>query len=122
MALPNDLDICMALEELKLNANRWELSSPVPPHTITEWDSNNSDSQPSEAELINAWNTYKTRTGGPDMGLLRDERNIRLQETDWRANTDLTMSDDWKNYRQALRDLPANTSDPKNPTWPTPPL
>ncbi len=121
MALPNDLDICMALEELKLNANRWDLSNPVPPHTITDWDSDNPDSQPSEAELINAWNTYKTRTGGPDMENLRDERNFRLQKTDWRASTDLTMSDDWKNYRQALRDLPANTSDPKNPTWPTPP-
>ena len=121
MALPNDLDICIALEELKLNANRWDLSSPAPPHTITEWDSDNSDPQPSEAELINAWNTYTARTGGIDMEFLRDERNIRLQETDWRASTDLTMSDDWKNYRQALRDLPANTSDPKNPTWPTPP-
>ena len=27
----------------------------------------------------------------------------------------------WATYRQALRDLPANTSDPANPTWPTKP-
>ena len=121
MALPNDLDICMALEELKLNANRWDLSSPVPPHTITKWDSDNPDSQPSESELISAWNTYKTRTGGPDMELLREERDTRLRETDWMASSDLTISDSWKKYRQDLRDLPANTSDPKNPTWPTKP-
>ena len=37
------------------------------------------------------------------------------------AGSDVTMSDAWKTYRQALRDLPANTSDPSNPTWPTKP-
>ena len=55
------------------------------------------------------------------MRLLRLERNLRLAETDWRASSDLTLSDAWKTYRQALRDLPANTSDPKNPTWPSEP-
>ena len=39
--------------------------------------------------------------------LLRIERNRRLQATDWRASSDLTISNDWKSYRQALRDLPA---------------
>ena len=52
---------------------------------------------------------------------LRYVRNNLLQETDWMANSDVTMSDAWKNYRQELRDLPANTSDPSNPTWPTKP-
>ena len=28
---------------------------------------------------------------------------------------------EWVTYRQTLRDLPANTSDPENPTWPTQP-
>ena len=37
------------------------------------------------------------------------------------SNSDVTMSDAWKTYRQQLRDLPANTSDPTNPTWPTKP-
>ena len=31
------------------------------------------------------------------------------------------ISDAWKTYRQALRDLPAKTTDPTNPTWPTKP-
>jgi len=52
---------------------------------------------------------------------IREERNNRLEETDWMANSDVTMSDDWKTYRQALRDLPQNTSDPANPIWPTKP-
>ena len=52
---------------------------------------------------------------------LRNFRNMKLDETDWMGNSDVTMSDAWKTYRQALRDLPANTSDPKNPSWPTKP-
>tara|TARA_Y100000401_G_C8266195_1_gene195912 strand:+ start:354 stop:746 length:393 start_codon:yes stop_codon:yes gene_type:complete len=52
---------------------------------------------------------------------LRETRNKLLLKSDWMANSDVTMSDDWKTYRQALRDLPANTSDPSNPVWPTKP-
>ena len=64
------------------------------------------------------------------MKLLREERNRLLNLTDWRASTDLTLSDDWKNYRQALRDLPASASptlnsdyelDKSSVTWPTVP-
>jgi len=36
---------------------------------------------------------------------LRFKRNQLLIETDWMANSDVTMSDDWKTYRQELRDL-----------------
>ena len=36
---------------------------------------------------------------------LREKRNNLLRETDWMANSDVTMSDDWKTYRQELRDL-----------------
>ena len=52
---------------------------------------------------------------------LRKKRNQLLAESDWMANSDVTMSDAWRTYRQALRDLPANTTDPANPVWPTPP-
>tara|TARA_A100000171_G_C1997791_1_gene80407 strand:+ start:140 stop:448 length:309 start_codon:yes stop_codon:yes gene_type:complete len=38
---------------------------------------------------------------------LRRERNNLLTETDWMANSDVTMSDSWKTYRQQLRDLPS---------------
>jgi IS1 family transposase len=37
----------------------------------------------------------------------RNRRNDLLAETDWMANSDVTMTDAWKTYRQALRDLPA---------------
>ena len=39
------------------------------------------------------------------MALLRNKRNILLAETDWMANSDVTMSSDWSTYRQALRDI-----------------
>ena len=51
---------------------------------------------------------------------IRLERDRRLQITDWRASSDLTLSDDWKTYRQALRDVPTQ-SDPFNIAWPTEP-
>ena len=52
---------------------------------------------------------------------LRALRNKALIETDWAALSDVTMSDEMRTYRQALRDLPANTADPDNPVWPTKP-
>ena len=57
------------------------------------------------------------------MRLLRIERDKKLQESDWRATIDYqgTKQSDWLTYRQALRDLPTNTEDAKNPIWPTPP-
>ena len=58
---------------------------------------------------------------GVDLDLLREERNRRLAETDYLALSDATLSEDMRTYRQALRDLPANTSDPANPTWPVKP-
>ena len=51
---------------------------------------------------------------------VREERNGKLSQTDWRAGSDLTLSDEWKTYRQALRDVPTQ-SDPDNITWPTEP-
>ena len=50
---------------------------------------------------------------------LRAERNVLLIETDWWASGDLIITQAQKDYRQELRDLPADTSDPANPTWPT---
>ena len=53
--------------------------------------------------------------------IFRDLRNARLAETDWWVLPDRTPTDEQLAYRQALRDLPANTTDPANPVWPTKP-
>ena len=51
----------------------------------------------------------------------RAERNVKLAESDWRASQDVTMTDEWRTYRQALRDVPAQAGFPTNITWPTEP-
>jgi hypothetical protein len=56
-----------------------------------------------------------------NLKILRAKRTQLLTETDYLALSDATLSADMRTYRQALRDLPANTSDPANPTWPTKP-
>jgi hypothetical protein len=55
------------------------------------------------------------------MAALRAKRNQLLTETDYLALSDSTLTDEMRSYRQALRDLPANTVDPANPVWPVKP-
>lgn len=58
------------------------------------------------------------------MADLRQQRNQLLAETDWMGNSDVTMSADWKTYRQALRDITKTTpadDELSNITWPTKP-
>tara|TARA_R100000664_G_scaffold32625_1_gene47841 strand:- start:1308 stop:1667 length:360 start_codon:yes stop_codon:yes gene_type:complete len=66
-----------------------------------------SGSAPTESEI----NAEVTRlTNAEPMRLLRIERDARLAKCDWRSSSDLTLSDSWKTYRQALRDLPASST------------
>ena len=51
----------------------------------------------------------------------RDKRNELLKETDHYGLSDVTMSDDMKTYRQALRDVPQQTDFPSTINWPTKP-
>lgn len=53
---------------------------------------------------------------------LRKERDYLLSECDWTQVPDVPVdSAAWATYRQQLRDLPANTTDPRNVVWPEPP-
>ena len=40
-----------------------------------------------------------------DLTDLREQRDALLKDTDWLANSDVTMSDEMRTYRQALRDI-----------------
>jgi len=53
----------------------------------------------------------------------RSTRDSKLAETDWTAMSDVTMADDMKTYRQALRDLPTHKNWPnlEDADWPTKP-
>tara|TARA_B100001057_G_scaffold381721_1_gene387636 strand:- start:1994 stop:2401 length:408 start_codon:yes stop_codon:yes gene_type:complete len=81
------------------------------------------------------WEAVETKmneiTAAEPMKELRRQRNEKLTETDWMTFSDSpTMSDEWKTYRQELRDLPAKSKDVafdnspfelKNLTWPKKP-
>jgi len=58
------------------------------------------------------------------MNILRSQRDKLLAETDWMGNQDYSITDAWKTYRQALRDVTDQTPSDNalsNITFPTKP-
>ena len=96
-AYPNVVKIKDNVGAFDANGNQVELDQAVV------------DTAAAELATENAWNGLRTK------------RNQLLAETDYLALSDATLSEDMRTYRQALRDLPDNTSDPANPTWPVKP-
>ena len=68
---------------------------------------------------------YEQLVAAQPLKELREERNRRLAEVDWvviRAfSMNTPVTDEWKTYMQALRDLPSTTEDPANVVWPVRP-
>ena len=115
-------DIPSALTELKPGAE-WVLRGTE--YSGLEWL--DSVQQPTEQEV--KAKLIELDAAEP-MRLLRIERNKKIALTDWRMLPDQTPSDEWTNYRQALRDLPASATPKLNSdyeldftsfTWPTEP-
>ena len=73
------------------------------------------------------WTTSTTYVGGSEsaekLADLRQQRNELLEETDYLALSDVTMSDAWKTYRQQLRDITNSyqSIDEAGFAWPTKP-
>lgn len=69
-------------------------------------------------------NNYEKETYILNAGI-REMRNIFLKDSDWTQLADVNLSEvkrqEWATYRQALRDLPQNTPDPRNVSWPPKP-
>ena len=116
-------DITHALQALK-PAAEWVQRGDT--YSGLEW-LDGSQTKPTETEVTNK---VAELDAAEPMRLLRVERDARISKTDWRASSDLTISDAWKTYRQALRDLPASASpklgsdyqlDLTSVTWPTEP-
>ena len=74
-----------------------------------------------DKETVTVTHTAVDQTDVEQWAEIRASRDIKLMDSDWMANSDVTMSDAWKTYRQALRDLPASKSDPDDIVWPTKP-
>lgn len=90
-------------------------------------DDNGSAIESSEPEDWDGltWEKVETELGqlrlAEPLKLLREERNRRLAETDWWASSDLTMSDERRDYRQALRDITNTYTSLDDVVWPVKP-
>lgn len=72
----------------------------------------------------NVWKIQVTKTQKSALDaarVVRDQRNALLQETDWMALSDVTMSEEMTTYRQTLRDITAQGGFPYSVTWPSKP-
>jgi hypothetical protein len=64
---------------------------------------------------------YKASKDAEQAKSVRTSRDDKLTETDWRFRSDMTPSQAWKDYCQALRDIPAQAGFPWTVTWPDAP-
>ena len=67
-----------------------------------------------DAEAIAALDTQQATA-------VRTQRDEKLSETDWRFRSDMTPSQEWKDYCQALRDVPSQAGFPWEVQWPEQP-
>lgn len=103
--------------------SKWRINDEdVNSYDKIQWMDENT-SLPTREEFENEWVTYLRVH---DMEFIRRKRNTLLAQTDYVATIDYPhptpeKKQAWLDYRQALRDLPANTTDPTNPVWPQAP-
>ena len=64
---------------------------------------------------------YKASKDAEQAKSVRTSRDTKLSETDWRFRSDMTPSQEWKDYCQALRDVPTQVGFPWTITWPVEP-
>ena len=61
--------------------------------------------------IVDKWNAYESESATRKLAQIKSLRLERLIETDYLANSDVTMPDNIKTWRQSLRDIPANHTD-----------
>ena len=64
-----------------------------------------------EASLRAEWKTWEDKSSERKLAQIKEIRLQKLIETDYLANSDVTMPDNVKTWRQTLRDIPANHTD-----------
>ena len=116
-----------ALQILRPGAE-WNISGNL--YSNLEWF-DKSQTKPTEEEINQKVSELEAQE---PFTLLREERNKLIAETDWTQlkdiDLDIIRERNWKNYRQALRDLPAKSNpkldsyaalDMSSLTWPDKP-
>lgn len=76
---------------------------------------------PFTAEEEAEWDAWEADANSRKAEDVRRERDELIAKSDWMAGSDVTMSDEWRAYRQALRDIPSQEGFPESVTWPTQP-
>ena len=115
------MDIALVLVDLGFNDQEMSAASDMSSRAAMVATWRHSRPAPTQAEMDASWAVVGQAMAMVD---LRTERDRLLKESDDRFLADTPpgrASQAWKDYRQALRDLPADTPDPANPTWPTVP-
>ena len=84
---------------------------------FSEYTDENGDVQTVDAQKA----AYDARNTAVLAALERAKRDELLADTDHYGLSDVTMSDDMKTYRQALRDVPQQETFPSSITWPEKP-
>ena len=64
---------------------------------------------------------YKASKDAEQATSVRASRDAKLAETDWRFRSDLSPSQEWKTYCQALRDVTIQVGFPWTINWPAQP-
>lgn len=59
-----------------------------------------------EAEIVSRENEYAAQSASRKLNQIKKMRDQRLQETDYMANSDYTMPENIRTWRQLLRDIP----------------
>ena len=121
------IDIPAALQSLRPNA-QWHMIGAE--YSNIYWD-DETQTKPTEQEVNNKIEELKI---SEPFRLLREIRNKLIAETDWTQlkdiDLDIIRERNWKNYRQALRDLPSKSTpkldsfdrlDMSSVTWPDKP-
>ena len=121
-------DITSALSALAPNASFAVIGDT---YEGIEWGETNSQTKPTKEEVTAKLNELNN---AEPYKLLREERNKLISETDWTqlkdVDLDIIRERNWKNYRQALRDLPSKSNpkldgsgklDMSSITWPDKP-
>ena len=95
--------------------------------TIT-WDNPSASGLPTDEQIIAK---AKTLASDNAVNALRQTRDFLISQSDWMGNQDYNMSDAWKTYRQALRDITTTITDDavrsamaddiNHSSWPTKP-
>lgn len=106
------------------NVDAIKVDSLPTPYVNNAWSYSNGKWQVADQSILDAELAVRLEQAMPD---IRRQRNTRLQESDvyvppdrWETYTE-EKKQEWKDYRQALRDFPQTVTDPTNVVWPAKP-